>query len=124
MIGIDRHWEQCRNFDRHWALIQGVLCYPCVFSLRSIRHKRSECSEGESVEGDGGFICTCQDGSWDCRKEYVLIFINCIAGRFGSIQLSSDCLSVCTLPFEPFAKFTLLYMYTCAVQKSYETVTD
>ena len=23
--GIDRHWDQCCNFDRHWALIQGVL---------------------------------------------------------------------------------------------------
>ncbi len=25
LIGIDRHWDQCQNFDRHWALIEGVL---------------------------------------------------------------------------------------------------
>ena len=23
--GIDRHWDQCRNFDWHWAMIEGVL---------------------------------------------------------------------------------------------------
>ena len=25
LISIDRHWDQCQNFDRHWALIEGVL---------------------------------------------------------------------------------------------------
>ncbi len=24
-IGIDRHWDQCQNFDWHWELIEGVL---------------------------------------------------------------------------------------------------
>ncbi len=25
LLNANRHWDQCQNFDRHWALIEGVL---------------------------------------------------------------------------------------------------
>ena len=30
LIGIDRHWDQCRYFDWHWALTEGVLIIATV----------------------------------------------------------------------------------------------
>ncbi len=36
-ISIDRHWDQCRNFDRHWAMIQGILC-TCMYIYKLSAH--------------------------------------------------------------------------------------
>ena len=30
LIGIGRPWDECHNFDRHWALIEGVLYIVCL----------------------------------------------------------------------------------------------